>query len=60
MPGDSFTFTFTQPGAYSYFCRFHVQQGQVGTIIVSDNPALQQLDALRQWLGDASAGQAAR
>lgn len=51
QPGSSFTFTFQTPGVYAYICRFHVNQGQVGTVIVSDNPGLSQLDQLRQWFG---------
>jgi plastocyanin len=33
-PGDSFQFTFTQAGAYPYFCRFHISMGMVGTVTV--------------------------
>ncbi len=32
-PGDIFTFTFTQPGTYEYFCRFH--PWMKGTVIVT-------------------------
>lgn len=33
-PGQSFSFTFTQPGTYRYFCRQHGTQGQVATVVV--------------------------
>lgn len=32
-PGQSFTYTFTTPGEYTYFCRFH--EGMNGRIIVT-------------------------
>ncbi|MEW6571018.1 MAG: plastocyanin/azurin family copper-binding protein [Nitrospirota bacterium] len=32
--GDIFSFTFTQPGTYPYFCLFHCLTGMVGTITV--------------------------
>jgi len=31
--GDSFTFTFDEPGTYTYFCELHPQM--TGTIVVS-------------------------
>jgi plastocyanin len=36
--GDDFTFTFSQPGTYHYFCEVdsHCKQGMEGTIIVSN------------------------
>lgn len=33
-PGETFQFTFTTPGTYPYFCRFHEAQGMMGTITV--------------------------
>jgi FtsP/CotA-like multicopper oxidase with cupredoxin domain len=33
-PGQSFSFTFTQPGTYRYFCRQHATQGQLATVVV--------------------------
>ncbi len=42
MKGDSWSFTFTKPGTYSYYCIPHaalvdsVWQGMVGTVIVSE------------------------
>jgi hypothetical protein len=35
-PGDDFSFTFTEPGVYTYFCSFHRERGMVGTIVVLD------------------------
>ena len=32
--GDTFSFTFTEPGVYSYLCRQHLLQGMRGTITV--------------------------
>jgi plastocyanin len=33
-PGQSFSLTFTVPGTYSYFCRYHEGEGMLGTITV--------------------------
>ncbi|MBU6424463.1 MAG: cupredoxin domain-containing protein [Chloroflexota bacterium] len=33
-PGASFSYTFTKPGAYSYYCSFHVGDGMVGEVDV--------------------------
>jgi plastocyanin len=33
--GDTFEFTFDEPGTYRYFCIPHEDQGMVGTIVVS-------------------------
>ena len=36
LPVDqSFSFTFTDPGEYPYFCTPHVDQGMVGKVIVA-------------------------
>jgi plastocyanin len=35
QPGESFSFTFDQPGTYSYFCTVHGQQSMSGVITVS-------------------------
>ena len=32
--GDTFSFTFTEPGSYPYLCRQHILQGMRGTISV--------------------------
>ena len=50
-PGSTYSFTFRQPGVYAYICKIHLAQGQVGTIVVSSNPGLSQIDQLRQWFG---------
>jgi plastocyanin len=34
LPGGTFSFTFSNPGTYSYFCRQHALNGQVGMIVV--------------------------
>jgi plastocyanin len=34
-PGDSFSYTFTVPGTYNYFCIPHVASGMVGTVEVT-------------------------
>jgi plastocyanin len=34
MPGETFSFTFDQPGTVEYFCRPHEDMGMVGTIQV--------------------------
>jgi plastocyanin len=36
QPGQSFSHTFTVPGAYAYFCIPHVLSGMRGTIDVRD------------------------
>jgi plastocyanin len=36
QPGESFSYTFTAPGTYHYFCLPHVLSGMVGTITVED------------------------
>ncbi len=33
--GQSFSFTFNQPGTYTYFCRPHEAQGMVGSVTVT-------------------------
>src|SRR5262245_50623207 len=33
--GESFSFTFQQPGVYDYYCRPHRNAGMVGRVIVS-------------------------
>ncbi len=33
--GGSFSFTFNEPGTYTYFCRPHEAQGMVGTVTVT-------------------------
>ena len=35
QPGESFSYTFTAPGTYSYFCIPHVLSGMRGTIEVT-------------------------
>ena len=35
--GQAFSYTFTEPGTYTYFCRPHEAQGMVGTVIVSSS-----------------------
>jgi len=32
--GQTFSFTFTTPGTYSYYCLPHQQIGMVGTVVV--------------------------
>ncbi len=34
QPGESFSYTFDQPGEYRYFCRQHLLSGMLGTIDV--------------------------
>jgi plastocyanin len=34
QPGESFTYTFSVPGTYAYFCIPHVLSGMVGTVTV--------------------------
>ncbi|HET8628220.1 MAG TPA: plastocyanin/azurin family copper-binding protein [Thermomicrobiales bacterium] len=34
QPGQTFSFTFTKPGTYQYFCKYHRAMGMVGTIVV--------------------------
>jgi plastocyanin len=34
--GETFEFTFEEPGTYQYFCIPHEDQGMVGTIIVEE------------------------
>ena len=34
-PGQSYSHTFGAPGTYAYHCQYHVQQGMVGTVIVT-------------------------
>lgn len=34
--GETFTFTFDEPGKYRYFCVPHEGQGMVGTIVVEE------------------------
>src|SRR5438067_933462 len=33
--GESFSFTFQQPGVYDYYCRPHRNDGMIGRVIVS-------------------------
>ncbi len=35
QPGESFSYTFTVPGTYSYFCLPHVLSGMLGTVEVT-------------------------
>jgi FtsP/CotA-like multicopper oxidase with cupredoxin domain len=35
-PGDSYSYTFTTPGEYSYICKHHGRQGMIGKIIVTE------------------------
>ncbi len=37
--GQSFSFTFNQPGTYTYFCRPHEAQGMVGSVTVTGGGA---------------------
>ena len=34
-PGESYSYTFTTPGEYSYICKHHGRQGMIGKIIVT-------------------------
>ncbi len=34
MRGETFSYTFTEPGVYAYLCRQHLLQGMRGTITV--------------------------
>jgi plastocyanin len=34
-PGDSFSYTFTTPGDFSYICKHHGRQGMIGMITVT-------------------------
>jgi len=36
QPGESYSYTFTTPGTYHYFCLPHVLSGMLGTITVED------------------------
>ncbi len=39
-PNETYSYTFTAPGAYAYICRFHVINGMIGKIVVlADEPA---------------------
>jgi len=60
--GETYSFTFTEAGTYDYRCRFHGNQGQVGTIVVSNNTALPPVSGVRAFLQALSASlpQAAR
>ena len=46
-PGNSFSFTFNNPGTYSYFCRFH--PGMVGEVKVSGQGATDSRACLFSW-----------
>ncbi len=46
-PGNSFPFTFNNPGTYSYFCRFH--PGMVGTVEVSGQGTTDPMACLFSW-----------
>ena len=35
--GETYEFTFEEPGSYSYFCIPHEAQGMVGTIVVEES-----------------------
>ena len=37
--GDEFLFTFTQAGSFDYFCRYHYEDGMVGTVTVGGGAA---------------------
>ena len=34
-PGESFSFTFAEPGEYRYVCKQHARQGMLGKIVVA-------------------------
>jgi LPXTG-motif cell wall-anchored protein len=34
-PGQSYSHTFSAPGTYAYHCQYHVNQGMVGTVVVT-------------------------
>lgn len=40
--GESFSFTFNEPGTYAYFCRPHEAQGMVGSVTVTGGDAAAQ------------------
>jgi plastocyanin len=54
--GDSWSFTFTEAGTYAYRCRFHGNQGQLGTVVVSNNAALQPASGVQAFLQALTAG----
>lgn len=43
--GESFSFTFEEPGTYDYFCRPHEQLGMVGTVTVTGGGGAQDAGA---------------
>jgi plastocyanin len=36
--GQSFSYTFDQPGVYRYYCRPHENAGMIGTVLVTGGP----------------------
>ena len=43
--GDTYSFTFTTKGTFPYFCSFHCSAGMVGTITVTSNSGIENLEA---------------
>lgn len=35
-PGETWSYIFVTPGHYLYVCRFHAEQGMVGSVVVSE------------------------
>ena len=46
-PGNSFSYTFNNPGTYNYFCRFH--PGMVGTVEVAGQGTTDPMTCLFSW-----------
>ncbi len=36
--GETYSYTFTQPGVYRYYCVPHEERGMIGTVIVTGGP----------------------
>ena len=36
--GQSFSYTFNQPGVYRYYCKPHENSGMIGTVLVTGGP----------------------
>ncbi|HZR97217.1 MAG TPA: plastocyanin/azurin family copper-binding protein [Chloroflexota bacterium] len=36
--GETFSYTFDQPGVYRYYCRPHENSGMIGTVVVTGGP----------------------
>jgi plastocyanin len=36
--GESFSYTFAQPGVYRYYCKPHEDQGMIATVVVTGGP----------------------